>query len=105
MNTEIKQQWVDALRSGKYKKGTGRLRKNRAYCCLGVLCDIMGCRWQEEDKGRFDCYNGMECEDVVLPKGFSEKAQLDRSGQLRLAKLNDGGWSFAEIADLIEKEY
>lgn len=39
---EIKNKWLEALRSGKYKKGSGRLRDEKNnYCCLGVLCDIM----------------------------------------------------------------
>ena len=40
MNQQIKQLWVNALRSGEYKQATGRLRKNDGYCCLGVLCDL-----------------------------------------------------------------
>lgn len=41
MKPEIKQKWLEALRSGKYKQGTGKLAsfENR-YCCLGVLCEI-----------------------------------------------------------------
>lgn len=36
--------WLAALESGKYKKGTGRLRDGRKnkYCCLGVACEISG---------------------------------------------------------------
>jgi hypothetical protein len=34
--------WVEALESGRYKQGTGRLRDRDCYCCLGVLCDISG---------------------------------------------------------------
>lgn len=34
--TNVKQ-WLRALRSGKYKKGTGALKvKGNKYCCLGV---------------------------------------------------------------------
>jgi len=41
MNKEIAQQWVAALRSGKYKRGTGALKTNDGlHCCLGVLCDL-----------------------------------------------------------------
>ncbi len=45
MNKRVKNKWVKALRSGKYKKTTGALRKNLGkdkvgYCCLGVLCDL-----------------------------------------------------------------
>jgi hypothetical protein len=38
MNPKVKQLWIDALRSGKYKKGRKRLESNGKFCCLGVLC-------------------------------------------------------------------
>lgn len=46
MKQDIKEKWVSALRSGKYKQGTGYLIQSRndneqcEYCCLGVLCDL-----------------------------------------------------------------
>lgn len=44
MNPEIKEKWLEALRSGDYTKGEGQLVTFRAdkkeYCCLGVLCDL-----------------------------------------------------------------
>lgn len=41
MNQEIKEKWLAALRSGKYKQGKTVLRsQDDCYCCLGVLCDI-----------------------------------------------------------------
>lgn len=45
MNANAKK-WVAALRSGKYKQGTGALMKKGMfprrdqYCCLGVACDL-----------------------------------------------------------------
>jgi hypothetical protein len=55
MNQNIKQRWLEALRSGKYKRGTGTLKakqlgeKGYRYCCLGVLCDLYS---KEKLKGR-----------------------------------------------------
>jgi hypothetical protein len=42
MKPEIAKQWVEALRSGKYKQGKQRLcnLKDNTFCCLGVLCEI-----------------------------------------------------------------
>jgi hypothetical protein len=50
-NKQNIQKWVDALRSGDYKQGTGRLKsENNTYCCLGVACEIseLG-KWENED--------------------------------------------------------
>jgi hypothetical protein len=40
MKPDIKQKWVNDLKSGEYKKGKGYLHKEDTYCCLGVLCDL-----------------------------------------------------------------
>ena len=42
MKADIKQKWVDALRSGEYKQGTGQLKceGTNTFCCLGVLTDV-----------------------------------------------------------------
>ena len=40
MKPEIKQAWVEALRSGEYTQGLQQLTANNRFCCLGVLCDI-----------------------------------------------------------------
>lgn len=51
MTKELRDKWVAALRSGKYKQTTGALyggtgnidtdgEREYGYCCLGVLCDI-----------------------------------------------------------------
>lgn len=37
---EIKEKWLEALKSGKYKQGVGMLYKCGEHCCLGVLCEI-----------------------------------------------------------------
>ena len=39
-DVDLMDEWVDALRSGKYDQGHGQLREQNSFCCLGVLCDI-----------------------------------------------------------------
>lgn len=93
MNPEIKAKWVEALRSGKYQQGTGRLCWNGEHCCLGVLYDIAQPGGMTPEVG--------ECE--LLPSSFGAKVGLPFSQEDNLARLND--WerkSFAEIADYIE---
>lgn len=40
MKPEIKQRWVEALRSGKYTQARQRLCMGGGMCCLGVLTDL-----------------------------------------------------------------
>lgn len=44
MKPEIKEKWILALESGKYKRTSGVLKKVKdgkaSHCCLGVLCEI-----------------------------------------------------------------
>lgn len=45
MKKEVAEKWTEALRSGKYEQGRGALCQDkksggRAFCCLGVLCDL-----------------------------------------------------------------
>lgn len=47
---KVRDQWVEALESGKYKQGHQQLKEDdgeTGYCCLGVLCDI-------SEKGRWN---------------------------------------------------
>lgn len=56
INKELVKQWVEALRSGKYKQGRKALKnRDNEFCCLGVLCDIsrehfVGLDWDIEEE-------------------------------------------------------
>jgi len=120
MNPEIKKQWVDALRSGKYKQGRDYLRNKRdEFCCLGVLCDLYAQKfnipWSNE-RERFELNRAY----VVLPSNVVKWAELpDYDPQVNgssLATWNDGYVNedgetydiepkdFLTIADMIEEE-
>lgn len=125
MNPDIKAQWVADLRSGEYEQGQAYLHVQKdedgpeRFCCLGVLCDqavragIIEKRFHP-DEG-FWTY-GKDVESLVLPPEVIEWADMPDSnpelgmeefdGDVRaLADLNDTeGWSFEQIADLIERE-
>jgi hypothetical protein len=108
---EIAKQWCEALRSGKYKQGKGALKRDGSFCCLGVLCDISGIsKWN--DYSALNTYLGR---DGILPESVQEWAGMgSQLGELPVApdlsELNDGnndehGKTFAEIADIIEKNW
>ncbi len=43
LDPKIKTKWLKALRSRKFKQGHTFLKNhNNEYCCLGVLCDVIG---------------------------------------------------------------
>lgn len=91
--------WVEALRSGEYEQGRGRLRvtdnAGDSFCCLGVACEI-----------------GLATQDPMTQ--FVRTDFLSSLEQRRLARWNDGEdvngqpikrWSFKKIANWIEKNY
>lgn len=114
MKPEIKQRWVAALRSGEYEQGNDFLKTaGGQFCCLGVLCDLhskeTGTPWTENIYAPPFYLD----ERSYLPPEVMEWAGLNQSnpvirtpdeGSLSLASRNDGGSTFQEIANLIEKE-
>lgn len=117
MNQEIKERWVKALRSGKYKQGKGSLRridsstKEVTYCCLGVL----SCLYLDEHPER---NNNLILKGEYLSFEVIKWAGLENKNKnpvylptdedvfclMSLSALNDSGdYSFSDIADVIEK--
>ena len=133
LKPDIKQRWVEALRSKKYKQGRERLLdEDDNYCCLGVLGDLAVednvCSW--EDYGYLDDGSG-ESSYLALPRfiadwacspedalylktenpseedAFSFLVYFEGVAPRRLTSLdtlNDRGITFEEIADLIEAQ-
>jgi hypothetical protein len=127
MDTKVKAEWVAALRSGGYKQGEGFLRMGDSYCCLGVLCDIAGsgewisepAEWEPEDVFQFlpgNFQSSVQAEQQVLPYSLVQNLELpdsqvdldlaqrnnDSVGPLNLTTLNDDGFTFDQIADVID---
>lgn len=98
MDKELKAKWVAALRSGEYVQGHGRLRDvNDHYCCIGVLCKLMG------------LYVMVSSESLSDPRinDLYHKANEVVGDSAPLWKRNDGcaghkRHTFPEIADYIE---
>jgi len=116
MNAEIKAKWIEALRSGRYAQGCGRLRRHDdKYCCLGVLCELAVEAGVLEEPylivsmGYYTYPDNGRVEDSVLPPAVCAWAGLpDSIGSLptapgSLALANDSGTDFPAIADLIER--
>ena len=97
MNAELKTKWVEALRSGKYAQARRTLRKpdSNEFCCLGVFCEVQGMEW-DKDKSGFYVFS-----QSTMPPPIVSAGLLAPIAQ-QLAQMNDGGKTFAEIADYIE---
>lgn len=106
MNPTIKKQWLDALRSGKYMQGKGRLRAKLngvdRFCCLGVLCDLLEPdRWS--DNGLVTgTYIHHDLNEGYPGPGVQIRAAVTADECQILAAMNDHGKSFEEIAQTIE---
>ena len=102
MNTELKQKWVDALRSGDYIQDNGQLKSKTGYCCLGVLAEIAGLTIKnggicllEDDREDYNKRNDIypTLGEIIVVEGACNT----------LYQMNDNrGKSFKEIADYIE---
>lgn len=116
-NKERVRLWVDALRSGEYKQGEGRLaRVDNTYCCLGVVCELAIKNGLDVVKQIYtidSCYS-YDDEPSFLPLkvrewlGFNSSdthGKLSSSIHPSLTSANDSGVAFNQIADLIEREY
>lgn len=129
MNDRVKK-LVDALRSGEYEQAQSQLRRmyanHDAYCCLGVACDIFAKETGEGKWGDFGAHDE-DGELFIAQKDsypFTSESSMPEpvrkwfgfrtnSGGIdgyetfgqTLINLNDGGKSFAEIADFIEENY
>ena len=105
--------WVEALRSNKYKQGTGGLcNLANQHCCLGVACRV----FQEEidsliikKEETLFSFDGDEFTlPIVVQKWLGLRTiggEFNPSPKNGLTYLNDDdGYSFKEIADIIESE-
>lgn len=93
MNPELKEKWLEALRSGKYEQGQGRLACEGHFCCLGVLVEVAQA-WHANDPTH----------GHLNMTWRTEHAGLDDNTESNLIDMNDVlSCDFPEIADWIEK--
>ena len=125
MKEEIKKRWVEALCSGKFKKGEGSLYNSdsESHCALGVLCELAvqdGVTERRDSRHggpSFYGKNGNGC-DSILPPEVVEWAGLESGSPIlsfrsegfgdtefwSVSEMNDLGASYEYIAEKIESE-
>ena len=132
MNPQVKEKWIDALRSGKYEQGSEKLRSVTGYCCLGVLCDLYSQENNQEWEfhGAFEEQNtqptdywyfdgeseflpdsvrewaGMQCKNPSVRVDVTEdESEDDWFYHDEIADLNDSGYSFSELSNIIQEQF
>jgi hypothetical protein len=133
MRKDVMEMWVKALRSGNYSQTKECLHDSKGMCCLGVLCDIYTqgregwaewdlCDEEErvDDHGNiedyaqwsmFDNHETLPCEvrewaNIKHSDGSFETEGCDGTQYTEsLATLNDKGYTFNDLADIIEKKW
>jgi hypothetical protein len=105
MDAALKEKWVAALRSSKYKQGRSRLRtKDDKFCCLGVLCDVIDSeKWELSEGG--DCYiytADRHQSATFIPNTITDVSGSDQSLLIGMNDTNE--MSFNRIADYIERK-
>lgn len=101
MTNENRQKWMDALRSGEYEQGTGRLfdYPTNKYCCIGVYAKaVLGATFDATGSNTLEDYGG----DSWYP--FLQEHLPDGMKVDEFVRMNDiKGNSFKQIADFIEE--
>lgn len=126
MKPEVKELWLQALRSGEYFQGKGFLHTDRPgehpqFCCLGVLCDIAVKLDPTILPVRRDATEVSYAGRIqFLPITIAEWAGLEGDSPeieyedldydadyptrvMSLADMNDNGLDFKYIANMIER--
>lgn len=119
----LKNKWTTTLRSNKYPQGNGSLAdiESDAHCCLGVFCEIApGVEKDEHSEHRDFIFKYKDSVDLFyLPKALADEyfegltnPSIELWGDLKfadkgsqsttLAQLNDNGFTFKQIADVID---
>jgi len=104
MKTITRKDWIEALRSGKFKQDGGTLvykdgSGQKYFCCLGVACEIAEV---EKEAGSYHFVLDDD-QRLYLPSAVNKMLNLSFEDEKLLAHYNDSEKkSFNEIADIIE---
>lgn len=122
MKPEIKQKWLDALRSGEYNHGTIALKRTREgghlqHCALGVLCEVhsqaTGEQWRilntnlaAEFRYYYYGFSGSLHSDVVLWAGLEDDFAPftdDKGQRCTVCRVNDTTENYDAAIEAIER--
>lgn len=103
--------WCQALESGDYVQDIGFLNSGHGFCCIGVACEALSIPKEDFGDAGSISYDGC---DTLAPTSLMEKLgmmsddgtfTIEVDGEIvetsLVAKNDDHGWNFKQIADLI----
>lgn len=93
-----RQEWIAALRSGKYSQTQEYFKDSNGFCCLGVACDLA-----QVDESEYLNALDYQFENVNAGQLYTDLGLMSCQAE-ELAIMNDRGDDFDEIADYIERE-
>ncbi len=103
MKKKIRDEWVAALRSGKYTQTQGMLHLGGSYCCLGVLEVVVNGDIEVDKKDNGYVIIHRECGGAAVYDN-PDASPFTLSAETALTTLNDTlKKPFPEIADWIEQ--
>jgi len=125
---KARKEWVEALRSGKYKQGTGTLHTklpddSEEFCCLGVACDlfypkcdVIKVENENSDMVSYDGQGGTLPIAIAKHLGFETtgnrfqnlivkiESGIYKGSSVGITILNDNGMTFGQLAQIIEND-
>lgn len=112
MRKSVKDKWVAALKSGKYKHARGCLNDGSGYCCLGVLCEVFIAEGNvlnvgTDDSG-FVAYNKeahYPPDEVLRWAGIQHLNGMARGANHSVSFVNDAADSFTPSIEYIEQNW
>lgn len=99
LTKEFKSKWLNALSSGRYKKGVGSLKNfsKNTYCCVGVACRMFNISASDlELKGHISEVCPVKVRDTNDYKVVSQH-------QNNLVNLNDNNDTWDKVIAYIKK--
>lgn len=101
MTEQEKRNWINALRSGEYTQGKASLfpkslNEPKTACCIAVFCMANGISPEETQKRGYAV--------LVNKSKFGGDASETYWQKNDACNSDERQWTFAEIADFIEKE-
>lgn len=108
MDPDVKRRWLEALRSGRYKHGSGYLRSaDNCFCAFGVLADVLrrgeGFILPYGSPAYFWVCQGGGDSSSIRPVGLPEFEEIPDDIVNEIMHRNDRYTSFDLVIDYIER--